>query len=89
MVTVLMTHEVKDFETWKKGFEEGEGLRAGAGITTNAVYTSVDNENLVTVSVNFPGVEAVHGFVSSPQLAEAMEAAGVLGKPELTILQQR
>lgn len=62
MVTVILTHEVKDFSNWKKQFDLGEPLRARAGVKTTGVYTSVDNPNNVTVTTEFPGIEAVQGF---------------------------
>lgn len=88
MVTVLLSHEVKDFQTWKTGFDNGEALRAAAGVTTNAVYTAVDNPNMVTVSTDFPSAEAVQGFMNNPQLAADMETAGVISRPDVKILQK-
>lgn len=89
MVTVILTHEVSDFNNWKKGFDEGETLRSAAGVSVNGVYTALDNPNMVTVSTNFPSAEAVQGFMNNPQLAADMQKAGVVGKPDVKILQQR
>lgn len=86
MVNVILSHEVKDYATWRKIFDDGEALRSGAGVKVNGVYTSVENANHVTVLTEFPSVEAVQGFMSNPQLQSTMEAAGVVGKPEVKIL---
>ena len=86
MVTVILSHEVKDFSTWKKIFDEGEGLRSGTGVKTNGVYTAADNPNVVTVITEFPSAEAVQGFLNNPQLKATMEQAGVVGKPDVKIL---
>lgn len=86
MVKVILSHEVKDFSTWKKGFDEGEALRTNAGVKTHGVYTAVDNGNHVTVITEFPSAEAVNGFLANPQLAADMEKAGVVGKPDVKIL---
>ena len=34
----------------------------------------------------FPSAEAVKGFVSNPELQASMEKAGVIGQPEVKVL---
>lgn len=86
MATIILTHEVKNFSEWKKGFDAGEPLRKQAGLKINGVYTSVDNPNHVTVITESPSVEAANGFLTNPDLKAAMEQAGVIGVPEAHIL---
>ena len=86
MVHVILTHEVQDFDNWKTLFDEGEAMRSGAGITTEGVYRSVENENQVVVMTTFPSAEAVSGFLANPELKAAMEKGGVVGKPDIKIL---
>lgn len=86
MVNVILTHEVKEFASWKKAFDEGEPLRTQAGVKISAVYTAVDNPNQVTVITEFPSAEAVKGFVSSPALKADMAKGGVVGTPNIMVL---
>ena len=86
MVNVILSHEVTDYAAWRKLFDDGEPLRSEAGVKTNGVYTSVENPNHVTVFAEFPSVEAVQGFMANPQLQSTMEQAGVIGKPDVKIL---
>lgn len=86
MVKVILSHEVKDFTSWKKAFDEGAPLRTSAGVKTTGVYTSVENPNHVTVTTEFPNVEIVKGFLANPQLKADMEKGGVIGHPEVKIL---
>ncbi|HEY3371088.1 MAG TPA: hypothetical protein VGK10_09590 [Prolixibacteraceae bacterium] len=86
MVNVILTHEVKDLAEWRKGFEAGEHSRAEAGVKTAGIYTSVDNPNLISVMTEFPSIEVVHVFLQNPTLKEDMESAGVIGMPEVKIL---
>ena len=88
MVTVILSHEVKDFANWKKGFDGGEAMRAQAGVKTIGVYASVDNPNAITLITEFPSVEAVKGFLGNPDLQASMEAAGVIGEPDIKILDE-
>jgi hypothetical protein len=88
MVNVILSHEVKDFSNWKKGFDEGEPLRTKVGVKVNGVYTSFDNSNLITLNLEFPSVEAVNGFMANPELKAAMEQAGVISVPDVKILKK-
>lgn len=85
MVTVIGTHEVKDSKEWKKGFDAHEPVRAGAGIKVNGVYSSVDNPNLITISMEFPSAEVLDGFVNNPEMEKIMQESGVIGKPEFKV----
>ena len=86
MVTLLLTHEVKNFQEWKEVFDTGEPLRLQAGVKVSGVYTSTDNPNYVTIIAELQSVEAVHGFMTHPDLKASMENAGVIGAPEVKIL---
>jgi hypothetical protein len=88
MLTVLLTHEVKDYATWRKVYDAGEPLRKASNITMDAVYTSVDNPNKVYLLGRLPWMEDMQAFRLKPELAKDMEAEGVLSKPEITVLQK-
>jgi quinol monooxygenase YgiN len=86
MVHVILTHEVQNFDKWKTLFDDGEGMRSGAGIKTSGVYRSVENPNQVVIMTEFPSADAVSGFLANPELKAAMEKGGVIGKPDIKIL---
>lgn len=86
MVTVILTHLVSNFSDWKKAFDAGETFRQNAGVKTLGIYNTVDNANLVSVITEFPHAEAVKAFISNPDLRADMERAGVIGIPEVKIL---
>lgn len=86
MVTVLLTHEVKNFLEWKEVYDAGEPLRQQAGVKINGVYNSVDHPNSITIIAEFQSAEAVHRFLTHPDLKASMEKAGVVGAPEAKIL---
>ena len=86
MVHVILTHDVQDFDSWKTLFDEGEGMRSGAGIKTSGVYRSMENPNQVVIMTEFPSADAVTGFLANPELKAAMEKGGVIGKPQVQVL---
>ena len=86
MVHVIITHEVKDFSEWKKGFDAAAPMRDEAIVKIKGVYTSVDDPNLVILIVEFSYIEMVHGYFQNPELKKVMEKAGVIGLPEVKIV---
>ncbi|MES2589047.1 MAG: hypothetical protein V4622_08705 [Bacteroidota bacterium] len=87
-VVLQVTHQVKSYADWKKGFDAGKKDRDNAGIKTIGVYTSVENLNLVTVIGEAPSIEVAKGFLGNPELKASMEKIGVISAPEIKILTQ-
>jgi quinol monooxygenase YgiN len=85
-VVVIITHQVKDYNAWRKGYDADESNRKQAGFNVMGVYADVKNPNLVTIIGEFPSAAAAESFSTSPKLKEAMEKAGVVGKPEVKML---
>jgi hypothetical protein len=86
MVTTILSHEVKNFEEWKKGFDGDAGNREAMGVKIHGVYQHHENPNHVTVISEVPSAEAIMGFLSNPDMKANMEAVGVIGAPEVKIL---
>ena len=86
MVTVVISHEVKNFSDWKKVFDADQVNRSKAGFKDTGLYRAVDNPNKVTIIGEAPSIEAFNGFMTNPALKEAMEKGGVIGMPEVKTL---
>jgi quinol monooxygenase YgiN len=88
MITVIGTHEVKDAKTWKVGFDADETNRANFGVKVNGVYASVENPNMITISMQFPNKEVLDGMMNNPEMQKTMAEAGVIGEPEFKVLSE-
>lgn len=86
MVTVIVSHKVKDFKEWKKGFDADGSRRDSAGVRTTGIYGALDNPNDVTVVMEFPSPEVFKGLMGDPKMKEIMAAAGVISEPEIKVL---
>ena len=86
MITVIVTHEIKNYSDWRKVFDADEVNRLKAGFKSKGVYHSVDNSKNITIIGEVPSVEAIKGFMSNPELKAAMEKGGVIGIPDVKIL---
>lgn len=88
-VVMQITHEVKNFNDWKQGFEADNANRVAMGVQIISLYTSVDNANLVTVTASVPSLEVAQGFMSNPDLKASMEKAGVISAPEIKLFHSK
>jgi hypothetical protein len=86
MVTVIISHECKNYSEWRKVFDTDEGNRSKAGFKIKGVYHCVDDPNMITIIGEAPSVETITGFMANPELKATMERGGVIGMPEVKIL---
>ena len=86
MVTVIISHECSNYADWRVVFDADEPNRLNAGFKSTGVYQAVDNPNKITIIGEAPSVEAINGFMSNPALKATMEKGGVIGMPEVKIL---
>ena len=88
MITVIVSHEVKNYLDWRKVYDEDENNRSKAGINLKSVYQSTDNANMITMIGEAPSVEAVNNFMANPELKAAMQQGGVISKPEVKLMRE-
>lgn len=80
---LTVIHECKDYPTWKKAYDAHAPSRAAAGLTELHVLREHANANLVALSFAVSDVGRAKAFTTSPDLAAAMKASGVVGTPRL------
>ena len=81
MATLFVRHEVEDFATWKKVYDDFNAERATMGVTGHGVYQTEGDPNDVTIYHHFETMDAAKAFVQSSRVREVMTAAGVKGQP--------
>ena len=75
------THTVKDFDVWKKSYDEHESMRVANGLTKLAVSRDMDNPNKVYVALRMADVQKAKDFAANKDLKEAMQKGGVTSVP--------
>lgn len=80
---MAVTHVVKDYDTWKKGFDQDEMNRSANGLTLRALARGIDNPNNVFVFLNVSDLQKAKDFATSPKLKNVMQKLGVMGKPDI------
>ena len=85
MATIILSHDVKDYASWKPHYDSDVARRENAGFKELAVGTQSDNSNKVfMIWEGDPGV--LEKMLQDPSLKAKMEEAGVVSKPEVIIL---
>lgn len=85
-VAAFVTYKVKDYDAWKKGFDEAQSLRKDAGITAHHLNRGAKDQNTVVVYFAATDLEKLKGFMADPAQKDAMKAAGVKGKPVIQMV---
>ena len=78
---LMMTHKVKDWDAWKKEYDDHKQARMDAGLIERGVgYTDGDNHK-VTIIFAVTDKEKADAFIKSQDLKDKMAKAGVEGPP--------
>lgn len=80
---VMIKHKVKDWDAWKKVFDEDKQARMDAGLSDRMVGYAVDDTHLVTIVLVANDVAKAKAFVNDKRLADKMKAGGVEGPPSI------
>ena len=88
MVRLFVRHNVADYDAWRKVYDEFDETRRPMGVTDHAGFRGVDDRNDVTVWHDFADADEARAFVSSDELRNAMQQAGVQGEPEVWFVTQ-
>ncbi len=83
MATLFVRHKVADYAVWKKAYDDFDAERNGMGVTSAGAYQLDGYPNDITVYHAFATMDAAKAFGGSARLHEAMEGAGVQGRPEV------
>jgi hypothetical protein len=86
MMHVLVRHSVADFAKWKPVYDAHLAARQKAGLREKNLLRSVDNPNEVVLLFEAEDLKRAQAFAESSDLRDAMQKAGVVGKPDILFL---
>ncbi len=87
MQYVLIIHEVEDYESWKKVFDDASGIRREAGERAYQVLKYESNPNKVVHFSSWTSIDDAKRFFESPKLVKIRIEAGVKS-PDFIYLEQ-
>jgi len=80
---VVVTHEVENYETWKRAFDQHAAERKSAGIVSTHINRDAAQPNLLSVYMAGNDATKLTSFLTSQDLASTMLKAGVKGPPRI------
>ena len=86
MTHLLVRHNVADFAKWKPVYDAHLAVRQKAGLREKNLLRNVDNPNEVVLLFETEDLKRAQAFTESSDLREAMQKAGVVGKPDILFL---
>jgi hypothetical protein len=85
MAVIILSHEVKDFASWRPAYDADSARRDSVGLKELAVGTQSDNANKVFVIWEGDPSKA-EKMMQDPEIGIKMKEAGVLSAPEITVI---
>jgi heme-degrading monooxygenase HmoA len=85
MPYILVRQEVEDYIKWKPVFDDSSSFRRENGSKGRSVFSGKDNPKEVVVLLEWDHLGKAREFIQSDELREAMQKAGVVGKPDICI----
>ena len=75
--------KVKDYATWRTGYDGGEKSRLSAGITNGRVFRNAQDPNDVVILQDVADATKARTWLASDEIKAAMEKSGVVGSPSI------
>ncbi len=64
MIVVVSTHDVADFERWKRAFDHGMAEVQQPGLVAHRLYRAVDDADEILVEFEFDELEHAKAFMA-------------------------
>lgn len=80
---MMLSHKVKDYDTWKKEFDSHKQARMDAGLADRLLGYEVGDNKTVTIVFAVSDLKKARDFLASKDLKDKMTAAGVEGPPSI------
>jgi hypothetical protein len=82
---LTVIHECTDFSVWRKGYDADLPGRTAAGLTELHVVREHANPNMIGLVFEASDVARAKAMIASPELADTMKSAGIIGTPKVRI----
>ena len=86
MGMLIVQHRVRDYRKWRRAYDGHASVRRKAGLDSGQVYRGADDPHKIAIVFKVKDTDKAKNFVESDDLRKVMRAAGVVGKPAMTLL---
>jgi hypothetical protein len=85
MVRSFIRHRVRDYDAWRKVYDDFADMQREHGVRAEAVFRILDDPNEVIVTHDFDDPHSAKAFFDLPELRDAMARGGVDGEPTVWV----
>jgi len=85
---MLVRNSVQDYEAWKSVFESAIDMRRRNGEKSYQILREGNGSSELIALFQWDNLDNARRYAASPELKEAMQRAGVIGKPEILFLEE-
>ena len=78
MTYMLVRNKVRDFDVWKKVFDEGRGTAGDGGLGLVHLWRSIEDPNEVFFLLSVADMDRAKAFTADPAAAATGERSGVI-----------
>ena len=78
---LMVTHKVKDWDAWKKVFDDHKQARMDAGLIDRGLGYSDGDNHMVSIVFAVTDMQKAKAFMNSKDLKDKMAKGGVEGPP--------
>jgi len=82
----VIKHKVADFAKWSIAYEGHDSARLASGLHNYVIGRGLTDSNMVVVALKVDDTTKAKAFAKDPGLKAAMQKAGVLGVPTISIV---
>ena len=83
---LLIRHKVSDFAKWKPVYDGHLSARQKAGLKEEHLFRNADDPNEVLLLFSVEDFDKAKAFITSDDVRQTMERAGVSDKPDIYFL---
>ena len=87
MATIILNHRVKDYTSWKAGYDGDKARRDGAGLKEIAVGQKAGDPGMVYMVWQVADISVINKMMADPDLQRTMQEAGVISAPEAVVIE--
>ena len=80
--------ELEDYAKWKTAFDAHCDTRKAVGEKTHQIFHIENDPNKIVLLVEWDSLDNAREFLQSAELLEAMKRAGVIGQPDVYLLEE-
>ncbi len=88
MPYALFRLKVEDYAKWKPVFDEMSATRKASGSKGGHLFRNADDPNELVILLEWDHLEKARQFAKSGDLLQAMQRAGVSGRPDICFLDE-